>query len=139
MTRGTSLLDLLLALVLVGLLAGLAIPRVAGLAEHAALALDVTRVQAALEVARGTGVRLGTVAVLQLGATPWEVRAVLDGVETVAWRSPGVTEGTTLEGAGDPLHFGPAGLAVGVGNRTLRLRRGGAVREIVVSRLGRVR
>lgn len=139
MTRGTTLLELLLALVVLALLAMLAVPRVIGLADRAALAVEATRVRAALEAARGTGIRLGTVAVLQFGAGAWEVRAVLDGVTTVAWRRPGIGSGVTLEGAGDPIRFGPAGLAVGVSNRTLRLRRGGTAREIVVSRLGRVR
>lgn len=139
MTRGTTLLELLLALVVLALLTALAVPRVIGLADRAALSVEATRVRAALETARGAGMRLGTVAALQLGAGAWEVRAVFDGVETVAWRSPGIAAGVTLEGAGEPLRFGPAGLAVGVSNRTLRLRRGSAVREIVVSRLGRVR
>lgn len=139
MTRGTTLLELLLALVVLALLAALAVPRLAGMADRAALAVEAARVRAALEAARSAGVRLGTVAALQLGSGVWEVRAVIHGVETVTWRRPGIAPGVTLEGTGDPLRFGPAGLAVGVSNRTLRLRRGSATREIVVSRLGRVR
>jgi Tfp pilus assembly protein FimT len=139
MTRGATLLELLLALLVLALLAALAVSRVIDVADRAAVAVQAARVRHALEAARGTGLRLGTVAALQFGAGVWEVRVTLNGVETVAWRSPGIADDVTLEGGGEPLRFGTAGLAVGVSNRTLRLRRGTAAREIVVSRLGRVR
>lgn len=139
MTRGATLLELVLALVVLALLAALAVPRLVGVADRAALAVEAARVRTALETARGAGLRLGTVAALRLGTGLWEVRAELNGVEVVAWRSAGIGAGVTLEGAGEPIRFGAAGLAVGVSNRTLRLRRGQTTREIVISRLGRVR
>lgn len=137
MTRGTTLLELLLVLCLLALLATLAVARVATAADRAAV--EAARVRGALEAARGAGLRLGTVAALQFGAGAWEVRAVVQGVETTAWRAAGTSAGITLEGGGDPIRFGPSGLAVGVSNRTLRIRRGEVTRDVVVSRLGRVR
>lgn len=139
MTRGTTLLELLLMLCLLALLATLAVARVATAADRAAVAVEAARVRGALEAARGAGLRLGTVAALQFGAGAWEVRAVVQGVETTAWRAAGTSAGITLEGSGDPIRFGPSGLAVGVSNRTLRIRRGEVSRDVVVSRLGRVR
>ncbi len=140
MRRGTTLLDLLLALVLLAILLLLGLVRLGPLVDAARTRTTAARLLGALEAARGAAVRLGTPATLELGPARWTVRAIIEGDTLIAWGGEGhAAEDVTLTGAGAPIRFGPAGLTVGVANRTLTLTRGLASRTIVLSRLGRVR
>lgn len=140
MRRGVTLLDLLLALTLLGILLLLGMVRLGPLVDAARTRTTAARLLGALEAARGAAMRLGTPATLELSAARWTVRAVVAGDTIVAWGGEShAAEGVTLGGAGAPIRFGPAGLTVGVANRTFTLERGTARRTIVLSRLGRVR
>ena len=94
---------------------------------------------AALDAARGASVRLGVVATLTLSDTTYSVTAIVAGDTVTAWRQRGPwRSGVALSGTGQPVVFDPAGLAMGVSNRTITVTKGRAVRTVVVSRLGRI-
>ncbi len=83
--------------------------------------------------------RLDADATLTLANSGYRATTIV-GIDTViAWDVRGPSQnGVTLGGAGQPLTFGPAGLAMGVSNRTITVTKGSAVRRIVMSSLGRL-
>lgn len=136
---GTTLLELALVIVILGILAAIAVPRITLIADEAAVRHQAHRLVGALDAARGAGIRLGTPAGLTVGTARLTVAASVGGVPTTVWDAPGPTdEGVSVSGAGAPIMFGPAGLAVGASNRTIVLSRGAASRRVVISRLGRI-
>jgi Tfp pilus assembly protein FimT len=138
MRAGLVLIELLFVVVLTGLLALFAVPRLLGVVDAVVVRDETMRVVAALDAARGASVRLGTVATLTFSDTSYRVSAIV-GIDTLTpWRQPGPgRNGVLLSGGGQPVLFGPAGLALGVSNRTIIVTKGQAVRKIVVSKLGR--
>lgn len=139
MSRGVTLPELLLALVVLGLLSLMALPRLAAVMSANALRHEATQLVAALDAARTTAVRVGAPSTLTLGDSSYVVAGGLPGDSVRTWRIAGpATRGVRLSGAGAPIRFGAAGLAIGVANRTLTLTRAGSSRRVVVSRLGRI-
>ncbi len=140
MRRGTTLIELLLALAILGLLAGVAIPGIAGardralvwrLARHLASAHADTRT-----AARQSGAR----AELTLTPNSYQLQRWNGTTFVPAWTRPGpATEGVTLTGPATPLVFDSRGYSLGAANRTYQLVRGRASRRVVISRLGRLR
>jgi prepilin-type N-terminal cleavage/methylation domain-containing protein len=138
MRNGMVLPELLIALIVTGLVALIAAPRVAAFADAAAVRSEALRVVTALDAARGAAVRLDAVASLTFDATGYRALVVVGADTVVAWRSAGPPGSVTVSGGGSPLLFGPAGLALGVSNRTITVAKGSASRRVVVSRLGRI-
>jgi prepilin-type N-terminal cleavage/methylation domain-containing protein len=136
---GFVLIELLLALVIAAIVAAIALPRLVAVVDAAAVRTELMRLVGAVDAARGTAERLGTVATLHLDDSGFVVTAVVNGSSLQAWRERGTAEqGVTLSGAGQPIDFGPSGLAMGVANRTFTLSRGSAARNVVMSRYGRL-
>ena len=73
MRSGLVLIELLFVVVLLGLLALFAVPRLSDVADAAAVRDEAMRVVAALDAARGAAIRLGTVATLTLSDTSYRV------------------------------------------------------------------
>jgi prepilin-type N-terminal cleavage/methylation domain-containing protein len=139
MRRGVVLTELLIVLVLMGIVASIAAPRLGAIADAAAVRDEALRVVAAIDAARGAAVRLNVDASLTLASGSYDVEATVPPDTVLAWHQQGPAEnGVTLGGAGQPLAFGPSGLAMGVSNRTITLSKGNALRKVVVSKLGRV-
>lgn len=139
MRAGVVLTELLLGLVVAAIVAAIAVPRFAAIRDAAAVREETLRMVAAIDAARGASVRLNTVATLTLSAAGYTATAIVGADTVIAWHQPGpLRNAVTLSGIGQPLLFGPAGLAMGVSNRTLLLTRGSAVRRVVVSRFGRL-
>lgn len=139
MRSGLVLFELLLGMLLAALIAAIAVPRLVSLANAAAVRDEALRVVAALDAARGASVRLGVVTALALTDTSYRVTAVV-GTDTVtAWQQPGPRyRDVALGGSGQPIAFGPDGLAMGVANRTITIAKGSAMRRVVISKYGRV-
>ncbi len=138
-STGTTLIELALAIVIVGILAAIAVPRITLIADEAAVRHQAHRLAGALDAARGAGIRFGTPAGLTVSAARLVVAADVGGAPTTVWDAPGPgDEGVSVSGAGAAIVFGPAGIAVGAANRTITLSRGAATRRVVISRLGRI-
>lgn len=134
MRRGFTLLELLLALALVGLLLLLAVPALRGLAAGAALRHESARLVAALDAGRGLALRSGGIAKVSLDDNDYRIET---DASSLRWPGP-IASGVRLTGASGPIVFGGAGLATGASNRTLVLTRDGVSRQVVISRLGRI-
>jgi type II secretory pathway pseudopilin PulG len=141
MSRGTSLLEILLVLVLVGLIAALARPATTTLR-------DQLRVQEAASLVAGAHARarlLATVErrVMLLTLTPDSlvVRAVESPRDTVErWRTAGpALAGVAVSGLPRSVTFAPSGVAFGFANGSYGFSRGTARKQVIVSRYGRVR
>ena len=139
MRRGLTLTELLVVLVIIAIVAAIAAPRIATIADAAAVRDETIRLVGAVDATRGAAVRLDNVASLTITATSYRA-TVIDGSDTViAWAQSGpATSGVSITGAGTPMTFGPAGLAMGVSNRTMTLSKGTAQRRVVLSKFGRL-
>ena len=82
----------------------------------------------------------GRPAELVVSADSIVIRAVAASSATVVWREPGpATLGVAVSPAVHVAGFAPSGVATGSANVSHVLTRGAARRQVIVSRLGRVR
>ncbi len=138
-TRGLTLVELLLVIVLLATFSGIATPRVLGILDLGAVRAETASIVSALDAARGAALRLGAVTRLTLADSSYQVDATVTREEVTAWRASGPSQrGVRLSGAGQPILFAPSGIAMGAANRTLVLSKGAVSRRVVVSRLGRL-
>lgn len=138
-SRGFTLVELLLVIVLLGIFSSIATSRVLGILDLGAVRAETATVVSALDAARGAALRLGTVARLTLADSGYQVDADVASEHVTAWRAGGPSRrGVHLSGAGRPILFAPSGIAMGASNRTLLLSKGAVTRRVVVSRLGRL-
>ncbi len=141
MKNGMTLVEVALALVLVGLISSLAAP-LAGRFR------DRYIVQAVAADIAGSHQRARIRAVLEGRSTELEIRAdslilrvtQAGGAMSPAWAAPGpVPRGAAMASPPRTLRFAPTGVTLGFANATFVVTRGSARRQVVVSRLGRVR
>ena len=143
MRRGVTLLELLVVLVIVGLLAGMVVPGAASLADRMAVEHEAARLLVAYRSAWLTARVQHRLAVLRITSDSLAIRTVsgAGAPDTLlSWLAPGPAHaGVTVSGAPHTTVFEPSGAAMGFANTRLVLSRRGATRQLVVSRLGRVR
>lgn len=141
MSRGATLLEMLIVCILLALLLGIGVPAIGALRDRLAVDGVTQSVLAAHQRARMVAVAERRVAILTLTADSMVIRAVESEEDTVVrWRGPGPsTERVTATGLPRSLWFAPSGVTMGVANGSYLLSRGGVSRQIIVSRYGRVR
>ena len=138
MQRAFTLSELMLARALVGILLGIAVPRLSSAMDRIEVHTAANRLVAAHNRARMTAVTQGLVVVLSVEQHALILRQ--QGEATPLWSEPGPgASGVKLTGSGAKFTFSPEGLTLGLSNASLRLARGSATRTVIVSRLGRVR
>ena len=138
MRAGVTLIELIVTITCGGIVAAIAVPHLTSISDAAAVRDETFRVVAALDASRGAAVRLNSVTTLTLSSAAYRAVATVGADSVVAWTDHGTRSGVALAGTGQPLLFGPAGLAMGVSNRTITLTKGMALRRVVVSKLGRL-
>ncbi len=140
MSRGFSLPELVIRLALMGLLAGLALPRLGGMLDWLAVARATQQVTTVLAIGRHAAIQhaartrvvlgLDVVRLDRWGAAGWETLA----------RWPGPREyGVALAVSNPEVVFGATGVGYGASNTKIVLRRGSYSETVTVSRLGRVK
>jgi len=143
MRRGVTLLELLIVLVVIGLLAGIVAPSAGSLADRLAVEHEAGRLLVAYRSAWLTARVQHRLALLRVTADSlaiWTVSSAGAPDTLLAWLAPGPgLAGVSIQGAPHTTVFAPYGAAVGLANTTHVLGRGKASRQVVVSRLGRVR
>ena len=141
MQRGSTLIELLIAIMLAGLLAALAIPGLSALHDRLAVETATEAILAAHIRARLVAVTERRVAVLTLTVDSLVLRAVETPADTAPrWHGPGpALQGVAITGVPRNILFAPSGVTMGIANATYLLTRGGARKQVVVSRYGRVR
>lgn len=138
--NGVTLIELLLALCIVGLLTAIAVPHLVPRLDAIAADTAARRLVAAHSRARMTAILQSRVVLLSIRADSLTTYVVSGADTVVVWREVGpVEDGVRLTGPTRRLTFSPVGLTLGVSNATFRLSRGGASLQVVISRLGRVR
>ena len=136
--RAFSLVEIVTALAIAGLMLALAVPRFSGVRDRAAARSASADVSALFATARQLAItRRATVAV-RFDASRASVQLRSDG-HTLVRHELGATYGVTLSANRDSSVYDPRGFGYGAANMTVILRRGRAVDTIAVARLGRVR
>jgi prepilin-type N-terminal cleavage/methylation domain-containing protein len=140
MRRGLTLAELMVVLAIVALVMAVTLPRVADIRDWVAVNTTAQEVTTTLAVAQHAAIMQGT-----------RTRAVIasDSLRIDRWRGdtwgdllrwPGPDQrGVTLEVSNPVVVFDPIGLAWGLSNTKVVLRRGTRSETITVSRLGRVK
>lgn len=141
MRRGVTLIELLLAIAIAGTLAVLALPGISGLHDRLQVEAAARELVGAHHRARFVAVAEQRVTVLELTSVRLTLRAIEAPTDTTPrWDADGPAV-LQVQSVGLPrtVSFAPSGVALGVSNATYTLRRGNAVRQVIVSRYGRVR
>lgn len=138
MQRGATLLELALALVVFGLILGIALPRIERVSDGLAVSGAASDIVAAHRRARITAILQSQVIELVVDTNDLAIRP--RGGAAHLWHAAGpAAHRVALAGAPKTILFSPVGLSIGVSNASFHLSRGAATRTVVVSRLGRVR
>ncbi|HEU4698947.1 MAG TPA: GspH/FimT family protein [Gemmatimonadales bacterium] len=138
--RGVTLVELVLVLAVVGILSGLAVPPLAALRDRLAVEAAARRIVALHQSGRVAAVLRSRTVVFTLSPDALALGALVAGDTLPLARVPGpAADGVTLTGPKHPIVWSPTGFAAGVSNGTWHLTRGAAARDVIVSRLGRVR
>jgi type II secretory pathway pseudopilin PulG len=135
-----SLLEALTALVVTGTLAQAAAVGLGRFADRSRVDGSAAVVLTAYREAQSVARTWGRPTEVVVAADSVVVRALGPADSAVVWRRPGPAgSGVALTPATHVASFTSNGVAAGVGNVTHVLSRGGSVRQVVVSRLGRTR
>jgi len=140
MRRGLTLAELMVVLAILAVVTAVTLPRLAGLRDWIAVDTAAQEVITAIAVARSAAVMQGTrsravIAADSLRIDRWRGDTWGD---LHRWPGPG-RRGVALDVSNPVIVFDPIGLAWGLSNTTVVLRRGTRVATITVSRLGRVK
>lgn len=141
MSRGSTLLEILLVLALTALVSVFVAPAIRVLRDQLLVDEAASLVAAAHARARLIASVERRVVVLTLTPDSLVLRAVEGpGDTTERWRGSG-PEASAVEVRGFPrsISFAPTGIAFGFANGTYLFTRGSVQRQVVVSRYGRVR
>jgi prepilin-type N-terminal cleavage/methylation domain-containing protein len=139
MRRGVTLLEMVISLVLLGLLSAAAVPALSAVRDRYTVQAVAADIAGAHNRARIRAILEGQVTELEIRADSLILRVNPPAPVTV-WSAPGpLAAGVNLASAPRTLSFAPSGVTMGFANATFVVTRGGARRQVVVSRLGRVR
>ena len=135
-----SLLELLVGLVIVGVMSAAAGPAFGALRDRYVVQSVAADIAGAHNRARIRAVLEGQAAELTIRADSLILRMRPSGPPVNLWSVPGpLAAGVTFASPPRILIFAPSGVTTGFANATFVLTRGAARRQVVVSRLGRVR
>lgn len=140
MRRGFTLLELLLVVTVTGLIALITVPRMSGALDGLTADYLARRLAAAHARARIAALLDTRTAFVRATAAEFAVGTVRGTDTTIVWRAAGpAAEGGLLAGPARDVAYAPTGFPIGAANGTWTVTYRSAVRDIVVSRLGRVR
>jgi prepilin-type N-terminal cleavage/methylation domain-containing protein len=140
MRRGFSLLELVIGLVILGLLSSAAVPAFRGIRDRYAVQAAATAIASAHNRARIRAILEGQVTELEIRPDSLILRVGTGGGSVPVWSTPGpLPSGVSMASPPRTLLFTPSGVTMGFANATFVVTRGGARRQVVVSRMGRVR
>ena len=133
-----TIVELLITLAVLGLVASIAVPRAAALADRASVRGATQDVVLAIAAARAAATRRGAYASFVADPRTGRLR-VVSGGETLFERNLLASRGVQIEASRESITFAPGGLGWGAANTTVIVSRGTRSDTIVMSRLGRVR
>ena len=136
--RGSTLVELLVVLTLLGIVAAMAVPRTVAVIDRFSVRAASQDVVLALTAARAAATRRGAYTAFVADPRAGRVR-VVSGGETLFLREIARTRGVRLNATRESITFAPTGMGWGAANTTIVVSRGGRADTVVTSRLGRVR
>lgn len=138
--HGASPLELIVVILAGSILLGTVVPSTRATLDRLAVAGAARDIAASHTRARMTAVLESRTTLLTVTADSIIIRVVA-GTDTVVRSANGgpSAQGVALSGPTRAMRFSPVGIMMGVTNGTWRLSRNAAARNVVVSRLGRVR
>jgi Tfp pilus assembly protein FimT len=140
MRHGITLTEVLVILTLVSVIFGIGLPRLSAPLDTLAAERAAADLVAAHARARMTAVLQSRVVLLTIGADSLRIAVVTPTDTQQVWGAPGPTRnGVAVEGVTRRLIFSPVGITMGFSNARWVLTKGKARREVVMSRLGRIR
>jgi type IV fimbrial biogenesis protein FimT len=136
--KGSTLIELLIALGILSIVALTSIPAAGALRDRAAVRSATTEMVSALALARSSGLAEARVVAVRFDSSA-DRSLVISPPDTLLDLPLGARYGIALSSTRDSIAYGPTGRGYGASNTTITIRRNGAADTIVVSRLGRVR
>lgn len=138
--RGFTLIELVVALVVIGVTLTLALPRLGDTLDRIAVERSAADLSVALAAARNAAVMWSTRARLMIRADSlWIDRWSDTGwAMQKAWPGP-AGHGVAVQVSNAEVVFGPTGMGWGASNTQVVLRRGSHSATLTTSRLGRVK
>jgi len=139
MRRGFTLIEMAIVLVLIGVLAGLAAPRLAAYVDRLAVRRAKDEIASFYHKARIAAVYRAVR--LRVTFTDDSLLAVAEGsTDSIVWKAPGpARHGVAMTASRREIRLYPNGLGLGGANTKLLIQRGNAVDSLTISRLGRLR
>lgn len=140
MARGFTLVEMAIALVIVSTLTAIALPRLAPALDRIAADAAAREITTALAVTRHTAIRQGRRARLVIRSDSLRLD-LWDGVRwtpETRWTGPEAHR-VTLQVSNPVVTYSPNGIAWGLANTSIRLRRGSQIETITTSRVGRIK
>jgi prepilin-type N-terminal cleavage/methylation domain-containing protein len=140
MSKGFTLIELIVVVAIGAVLLGFWIPRAARLMDWIETERAVRDVTTALAVGRNGAVLQSTRARISLDPDTLRIDRFGEHGWEPWWRTPGPSSrGVTLQTSDPVVIFGPTGMGWGASNTTVVLRRGSQAETITMSRVGRVK
>ncbi len=138
-TLGVTLIELIVVLAILGVIVGLAVPRVAGWADRLAVLRAADEVMAFYHRARFAAVFRSTRVRIAFAGDSISATAEGDSDSLLFWMRGPNRSGVALRASRSVIRLYPNGLGLGAANTKLVLRRGAAAESLTVSRLGRLK
>jgi len=140
MSKGFTLLELIVVIAIAAVLVAFWVPRAASLMDWIETERAVRDVTTALAVGRNGAVLQSTRARVTIDPDTLRIdRFGAHGWEPWWWTPGPSSRGVTLSTSNPVVIFGPTGMGWGVSNTTVVLRRGSQAETITMSRVGRVK
>ena len=132
-------MEMAIALVMFGIMTGLAVPRLAGYADRLAVRRAADETAAFFNRARIAAVYRAVR--LKVSFNGDSLLAVAESAtDSIVWRNPGPAKyGVALTASRPEIRLYPNGLGLGAANTKLVFRRGAAADSFTISRLGRLK
>ena len=138
MRHGTTLPELMVAMVVLALLGTIAIVRASAFRDRMSVRAAVGETVSTFALARRWSVTRASRTAVSID-TANAVVVVRSFGDTIVQRRLGAAHGVKLSATRDSMAYAPNGLGYGASNLSIIVRRGVVADTIVVSRLGRVR
>lgn len=138
MRVGFTLVELAVVLAVAGILAAVSLPAISRFRDGMGVRAATAESYALFGSARHLAILHARPATLEVDTLRRRL-IVRSGVDTIRVRPLGAVHGVRLSASRLTTTYGPNGVAQGVSNLTLVIRRGSSADTLTVSRLGRVR
>lgn len=137
--HGTTTVELVVVVTLVTLVAAIGVPSLVHIMDRGIVERAAQQLVQAHQEARMAALTSSRIALLTLSADSLVLRTTSGRDTTLVWRRPGPRAlGVEVEGPVHLFRFIPFGYTIGASNATYVVRRGAALRRVVIARYGRV-